>query len=76
MMKHKRILALILTLVLCLSIAIPASAASTATWKASDFSDFNASAWYAEAVSAAVDNGLLIGKSATRLDPNGNLTRA
>ncbi|MGN0978769.1 MAG: S-layer homology domain-containing protein [Candidatus Avoscillospira sp.] len=76
MMKHKRILALILTLVLCLSIAIPASAASTATRKATDFSDFNASAWYAEAVSAAVDNGLLIGKSARILDPNGNLTRA
>ena len=44
--------------------------------KASDFSDFNANAWYAEAVSAAVENGLLIGKSARILDPNGNLTRA
>ena len=28
-------------------------------------------AWYAEAVTAAVDNGLLYGKSKTQLDPNG-----
>ncbi|MFQ9828284.1 MAG: S-layer homology domain-containing protein [Oscillospiraceae bacterium] len=32
--------------------------------------------WYAEAVSAAVDNGLLYGKSSTMLDPNGDMTRA
>ena len=33
-------------------------------------------AWYAEAVSAAVDNGLLYGKSSTIIDPNGDMTRA
>ena len=33
-------------------------------------------AWYADAVSAAVDNGLLSGKSATVIDPNGDMTRA
>lgn len=76
-MKWKRIMALCLALVLCLGFATVASAASVDSGlKASDFSDFNANAWYAEAVSAAVENGLLIGKSARILDPNGNLTRA
>lgn len=76
-MKWKRIMAIFLALVLCLGFATVASAASVDSGlKASDFSDFNANAWYAEAVEAAVENGLLIGKSARILDPNGNLTRA
>ena len=74
-MKHKRILAMILAAVSCLSLAVSASAASTAR-KATDFRDFDKSAWYADAVSAAVDNGLLYGKSATVIDPNGDITRA
>ena len=74
-MKHKRILAMILAVASCLSLAVSASAASTAR-KATDFRDFDKSAWYAEAVSAAVDNGLLYGKSATVIDPNGDMTRA
>ncbi len=48
----------------------------TPTRKATDFNDYDAKAWYAEAVSAAVDNGLLYGKSSTILDPNGDMTRA
>ena len=75
-MKKKRILAIILAVASCLSLAVCASAANTTTCKATDFRDFDKSAWYAEAVSAGVDNGLLYGKSATTLDPNGNLTRA
>ena len=75
-MKHKRILALFLAAVSCLSLAVSASAANTAARKAADFRDFDRTAWYAEAVSAAVDNGLLYGKSATVIDPNGSLTRA
>ena len=74
-MKKKRILAMILAVASCLSLAVSASAASTAR-KATDFRDFDKSAWYAEAVSAAVDNGLLYGKSATVIDPNGDMTRA
>ncbi len=74
-MKKKRILALFLAAVSCLSLAVSASAASTAR-KATDFRDFDKSAWYAEAVSAAVDNGLLYGKSSTIIDPNGDMTRA
>ena len=74
-MKKKRILAMILAAVSCLSLAVSASAASTAR-KATDFRDFDKSAWYAEAVSVAVDNGLLYGKSSTIIDPNGDMTRA
>ena len=74
-MKHKRILAMLLAVASCLSLAVSASAASTAR-KATDFKDYDRTAWYAEAVSAAVDNGLLYGKSATVIDPNGDMTRA
>ena len=70
-MNTKRILALFLAVVTCLSLAVSASAASI-----SDFKDVDTKAWYAEAVTAAVDNGLLYGKSKTQLDPNGLLTRA
>ena len=75
-MKKKRILAMILAVVSCLSLVVGASAANTTTRKATDFKDYDAKAWYAEAVSAAVDNGLLYGKSSTTLDPNGDMTRA
>ena len=75
-MQKKRILALFLAVVSCLSLAVSASAASTTTRKATDFKDYDRTAWYAEAVSAAVDNGLLYGKSATIIDPNGDMTRA
>ena len=75
-MKRKRILALFLAAVSCLSLAVNASAAGTTTRKATDFKDYDRTAWYAEAVSAAVDNGLLYGKSATVIDPNGDMTRA
>ena len=75
-MKKKRILALFLAAVSCLSLAVSVSAANTVNRKATDFRDFDKSAWYAEAVSAAVDNGLLYGKSSTMLDPNGDMTRA
>ena len=75
-MKKKRILALFLAAVSCLSLAVSASAAGTTTRKATDFKDYDRTAWYAEAVSAAVDNGLLYGKSTTVIDPNGDMTRA
>ena len=75
-MKWKRILAMILAVASCLSLAVSASAANTVNRKATDFRDYDRTAWYAEAVSAAVDNGLLYGKSSTTLDPNGDMTRA
>ena len=75
-MKRKRILALFLAAVSCLSLAVSASAAGTTAHKATDFKDYDRTAWYAEAVSAAVDNGLLYGKSSTIIDPSGDMTRA
>ena len=75
-MKRKRILALFLAAVSCLSLAVSASAAGTTIRKATDFKDYDRTAWYAEAVSAAVDNGLLYGKSSSIIDPNGDMTRA
>ena len=75
-MQKKRILALFLAAVSCLSLAVSASAAGATTRKAADFKDYDRTAWYAEAVSAAVDNGLLYGKSSTIIDPNGDMTRA
>ena len=75
-MKRKRILAMILAVASCLSLAISASAANPVNRKATDFRDYDRTAWYAEAVSAAVDNGLLYGKSSTIIDPNGDMTRA
>ena len=67
---------MILAVASCLSLAVGASAANSTTRKAMDFKDYDAKAWYAEAVSAAVDNGLLYGKSSTIIDPNGDMTRA
>lgn len=78
-MKFRRMIATCMAVVLCLCFAAGASAAAVTSQKnlqAADFQDFNENAWYAEAVSAAVDNGLLIGKSADVLDPDGYLTRA
>ena len=75
-MKKKRILALFLAAVSCLSLAVSASAANPVNRKATDFRDYDRTAWDAEAVSAAVDNGQLYGKSATVIDPNGDMTRA
>ena len=67
---------MLLAVASCLSLAVSASAANTPNRKATDFKDYDRTAWYAEAVSAAVDNGLLYGKSATVIDPNGDMTRA
>ena len=49
-MKKKRILALFLAAVSCLLLAVSASAAGTTTRKATDFKDYDRTAWYAEAV--------------------------
>ena len=68
-MKWKRILAMILAVASCLSLAVSASAANTTARKATDFKDYDAKSWYAEAVSAAVDNGLLYGNPAPLLTP-------
>ena len=71
-MKHHRVLALVLALCLCLGIATVASAAPAAT----SFPDFDSTQWYAPAVQAAVENGLLIGDNHGRLRPQDAITRA
>ena len=70
-MKHKRLLCLLLALVLCLGLVGTAFAAS-----ARDFPDYDSRAWYADAMKAAVDNGLLRGDDKGLLRPDGYLTRA
>ena len=67
----KRIIALLLGLTLCFSLVSTAFAAS-----ASDFRDYSRTAWYAEPLEAAVQNGLLQGDDRGLLRPDGNLTRA
>ena len=74
-MKLKRILSGCLAAVMLISTVSVASAAAP-TKKAADFPDFDKDAWYAEAVSAAVDNDLLRGTDKGKLNPQGNLTRA
>jgi len=74
-MKLKKILSGCLAAVMLVSTVTVASAAS-AKKEAKDFPDFDEDAWYAEAVSAAVDNDLLRGTDKGKLNPQGNLTRA
>lgn len=66
----KRILSLILTLALVLSLGTAAFAAE------SGFSDVDSGAWYAEAVEYCKENGLMQGVSATSFAPNNQMTRA
>lgn len=66
----KRILSLILTLALVLSLGTAAFAAE------SSFSDIPADADYAEAVAWCQEKGLMQGVAADRFDPSGTLTRA
>lgn len=74
-MKLKKILSGCLAAIMLVSTVSVASAASVKK-EAKDFPDFDKDAWYAEAVSAAVDNDLLRGTDKGRLEPQGNLTRA
>jgi len=74
-MKLKRILSGALVAVMMVSTMAVASAA-TPKKAAKDFSDYDKDAWYAEAVSAAVDNDLLQGTDKGKLNPQGDLTRA
>ncbi len=72
-MHIRRLTALALALALCLGLMTIASAANKT---AADFPDYNSKAWYAEAMSAAVEDGLLRGDDQGLLRPNGYLTRA
>ena len=69
-MKAKRILALCLSLCMLLTMMPAVMAASP-----QGFVDFP-TGWSNEAMTAAVNNGLLVGKSETEIKPQDNLTRA
>ena len=81
-MKKKRLLSLLLTGALCLSLSAPALAAGlenfqkTNPYTAGQFTDVPAGEWYAANVQAAYELGLMEGSSATTFNPSGNLTIA
>lgn len=66
----KKLLLTLLVLLISMPIAFSALASSP-----SDFVDFP-TGWSNEAVTAAVSNGLINGRSANKIEPEGNLTRA
>ena len=78
----KRLLSLLLTGALCLSLSAPALAAGlenfqkTNTYTAGQFTDVPAGEWYAANVQAAYELGLMEGSSETTFNPSGNLTIA
>ena len=78
----KRLLSLLLTGALCLSLSAPALAAGlenfqkTNPYTAGQFTDVPAGEWYAANVQAAYELGLMEGSSASTFNPSGNLTIA
>lgn len=67
----KRAITLTLALLMCLSCALPASASG-----GSRFTDVPDNAWYAEAVNAMADGGVLSGKGNGKFDPDAPVTLA
>lgn len=80
----KRWISLALTLVLTLSMTVPALAAEYGmqnfvdryTYTSGQFTDVPAGAWYESALKDCFESGLMNGKTATTFDPKGNLTIA
>ena len=76
-MKIRKSISTILALVLCLSIAPIAMANTPAENNVSErFTDLDKDDWYADAVSWAVDNGLMYGVSEEEFAPDDTATRA
>ena len=73
MKNQNRMITLLLSLVLSLGLA---GGANAATKTAADFPDYDSRAWYAAAMAAAVEDGLLRGDDKGLLNPQGHLTRA
>lgn len=69
---RKKFLPLLLAMTMMVVLAVPASAAVEDT----GFSDVDASAWYAEAVTYCRGHGLMNGTSDTTFEPESSLTRA
>ena len=66
----KKLLAILLTVCMVLSMAPAALAADSV------FTDVNTGDWFAEEVEYVYDNGLMNGVGDNKFDPNGNVTRA
>ena len=73
MIKTRKILTVVITIVMLLQSMGLSGFAAVNT---SDFEDFPKNSWSTEAMTAAVDNGLLVGTSETTIEPRKNLTRA
>ena len=72
MIKSKKILTVVLAIVMLVqSMGITGFAVST-----DGFKDFPTNSWSTEAMTAAVENGLLVGTSDTMIEPAKNVTRA
>jgi len=72
MFKTKKILTVVLAIVMLMqTLIVPGIAADI-----NEFTDFPVNSWSTEAMTAAVDNGLLVGTSETTIEPQKNLTRA
>ncbi len=72
MFKTKKILTVVLAIVMLMqTLIVPGIAADI-----NEFTDFPVNSWSTEAMTAAVDNGLLVGTSETTIEPRKNLTRA
>jgi len=72
MLKSKKLLALLFAVVMLIqTLPITGFAADV-----EGFVDFPIGSWSEEAMTAAVDNGLLVGTSETTIEPRKNLTRA
>ena len=72
-MKRKLRYGLSLILLVCLSLtaAVTANAAQL-----EDMTDIPANIWYSESVAYCLENNYMVGVSATRFQPNGEITRA
>ena len=81
MQTGKKLLSLVLSGALALSLAaVPAAAAGmdnfrqSQTYTAGQFTDVSGSAWYAESVKTAYELGLVTGVSDTAFNPDGSIT--
>ena len=74
MKKQIKRLAAVLCAVLILSTAITAQAGAAAVQ--ADYTDVPETAWYAEAVSYCLDNGLMVGTGEDTFSPDAPMTRA
>ena len=72
MVRTKKILSVILAIMMLMQTFVITNFAADIE----GFTDFPTNSWSTEAMTAAVENGLLVGTSETTIEPQKNLTRA